>query len=98
LVPVDLIDVRAGQQGVRGGDLVGVGFGVVLGAGVHGDDDQVGDGGYSASRDGSRWRLRPGPRVLAITDTVAELNQVEIAMLCALTAGLQVPPRPWSSP
>jgi hypothetical protein len=27
-----------------------------------------------------------------MTDTVAELNQVKIAMLCALTAGLQVRP------
>ena len=49
-------------------------------------------GGDSASRDGLRWRPRPGPRVLAMTDTVAELNQVEIAMLCALTAGRQVRP------
>jgi len=27
-----------------------------------------------------------------MTDTVAELNQVKIAMLCLLTAGLQVRP------
>ena len=41
VMPVDQIDVRAGQQGVHGGDLVAVGFGVVLGASVDRDDFKV---------------------------------------------------------
>jgi len=40
--PEDHVDVRAGQQGLPGGDLVAFGFGVVLGAGgVDRDDFKV---------------------------------------------------------
>ena len=40
-LPEDHVDVRAGQQGVHGGDLVAVGFGVVLAVGVDRDDFKV---------------------------------------------------------
>ena len=41
MVPVDQVDVRAGQQVVRSSDLVAVGFSVVVGAGVDRDDFKV---------------------------------------------------------